>query len=86
VAPGLNPQPTDLTRLAATNGGVFPAGRVVRRIDGGDPLVAHGSPMPVWRDFFSGPAAMTPGNAGAGVATVQPVADLVAFLLSLQDG
>ena len=43
-------QPIDLTGLAAANEGVFPLLRVVRRIDGRDPLVSHGSPMPVyWR-------------------------------------
>jgi len=48
MAPALVVQPPDLTTLAAQNGGVFPTTRVVWRIDGRDPLVAHGSPMPVW--------------------------------------
>ena len=40
-------QPSDLTTLTE-EGGVFPTERVVRRIDGRDPLISHGSPMPVY--------------------------------------
>jgi hypothetical protein len=54
MTPILMIRPTDLTRLAATNDGVFPTFRVIARIDGRDPLVAHGSPMPVYGDFFEG--------------------------------
>ncbi len=44
-------KPTDLTALTVENDGVFPLVRVIKRIDGRDPLVSHGSPMPgLW--FF----------------------------------
>lgn len=80
-------KPTDLTALSAGNGGVFPLERVVKRIDGRDPLVAHGSPMPVYGDFFEGGASValkTP--SGQPIMTSAPVADLVAWLRSVQSG
>jgi hypothetical protein len=81
----LTVQPTDLTRLSANNGGTFPTFRVVRRIDGRDPLVAHGSSMPVYGDFFEGNDTAIKTPAGQPVMTSQPVADLVTWLLTLQD-
>ena len=47
-------KPANLTALSSGNDGVFPLLRVVKRIDGRDPLVAHGSPMPVYGHFFEG--------------------------------
>ncbi|WP_226627240.1 c-type cytochrome [Alloyangia pacifica] len=74
-------KPVNLTELAAANGGSFPLERVVKRIDGRDPLVSHGSPMPVYGQYFGfyAEAALT-----GEVPTVQPVADLVAYLQALQ--
>ena len=77
--------PPDLTELAARNGGVFPLERVVMRIDGRDPLVSHGSPMPVYGDYFEGvfdvPIKAPPGQP---ILTSQPVVDLVAYLREIQ--
>ncbi|MCA0940156.1 cytochrome c [Salipiger pacificus] len=74
-------KPVNLTELAAANGGSFPLERVVKRIDGRDPLVSHGSPMPVYGQFFGFDAeAALQGE----VPTVQPVADLVAYLKEIQ--
>ncbi|MCT4372144.1 cytochrome c [Yangia mangrovi] len=74
-------KPVNLTELAAANGGSFPLERVVKRIDGRDPLVSHGSPMPVYGQFFGFDAeAALEGE----VPTVQPVADLVAHLKEIQ--
>jgi mono/diheme cytochrome c family protein len=77
-------QPKDLTTLAATNGGVFPRARVMARIDGRDPLVAHGSPMPVFGGYFVGKGVVVKDEAGVMVMTSQPVADLVVWLESIQ--
>ena len=78
-------QPTDLTALGA--GGAFPLERVVKRIDGRDPLVAHGSPMPVYGDFFeTGAGVALRTEAGQPVMTSEPVADLVAYIRSMQGG
>ena len=85
LAPALLLQPTDLTGLAARNDGDFPLERVLRRIDGTDPLVSHGSPMPVYGPFFEG-VANTPMKLPTGqpMLVPEPMADLVAYLLTLQ--
>ena len=46
----------DLSRLAARNGGKFPAERVRATIDGREAFIAHGaSSMPVWGfEFYEG--------------------------------
>ena len=77
--------PTDLTELSIQNGGVFPLVRVVKRIDGRDPLVAHGSPMPVYGGYFE-QAFDVPMKApdGQPILTSRAVVDLVAFLRELQ--
>jgi hypothetical protein len=77
--------PTDLSALSATNGGAFPLERVVKRIDGRDPLVAHGSPMPVYGTFFDyGKGVTLELPSGEMIVTTQPVADLVAYINGLQ--
>ena len=80
----LTVQPSDLTALSADNGGVFPMERVVKRIDGRDPLVAHGSEMPIYGDFFDDDGASLRTDSGQPVITSTPVADLVAYLQGLQ--
>ena len=78
-------QPVDLTGLSAGEGGAFPLLRVVRRIDGRDPLVSHGSPMPVYGDYFDGPFEVAmKTDAGQPILTSQPVVDLVAYLREVQ--
>lgn len=77
-------QPTDLTTLAARAGGAFPVLRVIRRIDGRDPLVAHGSPMPVYGDFFEGDDTTLETVSGQRVMTSRAIADLVRFLQTMQ--
>lgn len=85
MRPVLLVQPTDLTALSADNDGRFPLSRVVERIDGRDPIVSHGSPMPVYGDFFdTGAAVALKTHSGQPVLTTRPVADLVAYLKSLQ--
>jgi mono/diheme cytochrome c family protein len=78
-------KPTNLTELTIANDGVFPLERVVMRIDGRDPLVSHGSPMPVYGDYFER-SYDVPMKAPSGqpILTSQPVVDLVAFLREIQ--
>ena len=78
-------KPVNLTELSAANGGTFPLVRVVKRIDGRDPLVSHGSPMPVYGDYFEGMFDV-PMKAPSGqpILTSQPVVDLVAYLMEIQ--
>lgn len=76
-------QPTDLTQLASGDG-VFPTARVVARIDGRDPLVSHGSPMPVYGPYFDGQDITMKTPDGQPILTSQPIVDLVAYLETLQ--
>ena len=84
MAPVLVLQPPDLTGLTARNDSVFPTTRVVMRIDGRDPLVSHGSPMPVYGDFFVGDDLSLKTESGQPILTSPAVADLVAYLQGLQ--
>ena len=84
MSPSLVVAPADLTMLAAENEGVFPTERVIMRIDGRDPLVSHGSMMPVYGDFFEGTDIMTKSETGQPILTSQPIIDLLAYLESLQ--
>ncbi len=53
VASALNTQPSDLTRIAERNGGIFPLERVKKIISGDQMVSAHGShEMPVWGPVF----------------------------------
>ncbi|GAB4291429.1 MAG: hypothetical protein Kow0058_10320 [Roseovarius sp.] len=87
MRPVLTVKPANLTRLAAGNGGVFPLARVIARIDGRDPMIAHGSEMPVYGDFFLEGGSVTlsaEDGSGARIRTSGAVADLVAYLQSIQ--
>ncbi len=77
-------QPSDLTQLAKANGGAFPLERVVKRIDGRDPLVSHGSPMPVYGFFFEGKGEAIKTESGQPIMTSGPIVDLMAYLKTLQ--
>lgn len=76
-------KPADLTALRPA-GGAFPTERVIFRIDGRDPLVSHGSPMPVYGDFFEGRDVAMKTDAGQPIMTSKPVAELVAYIESVQ--
>ncbi|WP_170429451.1 c-type cytochrome [Ruegeria arenilitoris] len=76
-------QPVDLTKLTGEDG-VFPTARVVARIDGRDPLVSHGSPMPVYGPYFDGQDTSMKTPEGQPILTSQPIVDLVAYLQTLQ--
>ncbi|MGV6805241.1 MAG: c-type cytochrome [Ruegeria sp.] len=76
-------QPTNLKTLSGTDG-VFPTARVVKRIDGRDPLVSHGSPMPVYGPYFEGQDTAIKTDQGQPILTSKPIVDLVAYLKTLQ--
>lgn len=84
MSPVLVLQPPDLTVLQSTNEGKFPLFRVISRIDGRDPLVSHGSPMPIYGDFFEGRDVALKTEAGQPIMTSEPIADLVDWLKSIQ--
>ena len=79
VAESLRHVPPDLSRYTAKNGGVFPAERLERIIDGRD-VPSHGNrEMPVWGDAFR----VLP--EGASVDTVKArIAAVIKFLETIQ--
>ena len=85
MAPVLLVPPTDLTQLSAASGGTFPLLRVVRRIDGSDPLVSHGSDMPVFGPLFQGNEVALKTASGQPVLMGRAVADLVLYLQEIQE-
>ena len=67
VASALAKPVPDLTGLSRDNSGRFPLERVIRAIDGRNPVAAHGtSEMPVWGDVFAADLA-NPGDDKIGV-------------------
>ncbi len=76
--------PPDLTGLAAAEGGVFPLERVVRKIDGRDPIMAHGGPMPVFGIVLQGESGVIDADDGTPVFTPAPVVDVAAYLRDIQ--
>ena len=85
MAPSLLLQPPNLTTLQARNDGVLPIARIVTRIDGRDPLVSHGSPMPVYGEFFEGTDAPVKAETGQPIMTSEPVLHLLAWLKTVQE-
>jgi len=84
MAPSLLLQPPDLTALALRNDGVLPVKRIVTRIDGREPLVSHGSPMPIYGDFFAGTDVPTKAETGQPIMTSEPILHLLAWLETVQ--
>ena len=76
--------PPDLTQLAAQNGGTFPRRRVIWRIDGRDPVLAHGNEMPIYGDLLSGARLDIRDETGETIRSTRPIGDLIAHLESLQ--
>lgn len=53
LAENLRFHPPDITLIARRHGGEFPTEKVLRIVDGRDPLKGHGGPdMPIWGDAF----------------------------------
>ena len=85
MAPILLLKPANLRRLSALNNGTFPVKRVVMRIDGRDPLVAHGSMMPVYGDVFDGEDTPLKAETGQPIMTSRLIVDVVEYLEGLQE-
>lgn len=84
LAPALLLEPPSLLDLVKRHDG-FPSERVITRIDGRDPLVSHGSPMPVYGPFFEGDDTVLKTGSGQPIFTSRPIADLVAYLKKIQE-
>jgi len=82
MADQLKTHPTDLTRLAEHNGGVFPAEEVRRVIDGREEIRSHGQrDMPIWGDVFLWPERESPERRAY---VDQKIGELVEYLRTLQ--
>ena len=79
VAESLKTRPPNLTQLAKLNGGMFPAERTRRVIDGREAGVrAHGTiEMPVWGDAFVRREGLTDAAARARVDAIVRYLDAV---------
>jgi len=84
LAPALLLQPPSLRDLVQRYE-VFPTIRVVMRIDGRDPLVSHGSPMPIYGPFFEGDDTSLKSETGQPIMTSRPIVDLVSYLKEIQE-
>ncbi len=79
AAPAMKTAPTDLTQLAAKNGGTFPELKVYAAIKGDTTLAAHGSKdMPVWGPIFRSV------SAGRESETHMRLVNLTNYVRSLQ--
>lgn len=76
-------KPSDLAGYREA-GGEIPVERILRRIDGSDPLTSHGSPMPVYGDFFEGLDRQISLPGGQEMATSLPMLDLLAYIEAQQ--
>jgi mono/diheme cytochrome c family protein len=85
MAPNLVQKPPNLRTLSTLNDGIFPIARVVMRIDGRDPLVAHGSMMPVYGHLFDGDDTPMKSETGQPIMTNRTTVDLVQYLEAIQD-
>jgi len=84
MADVLSVVPSDLTALAASNGGEFPTARVVRRVDGQREVLAHGGPMPLWGMILDGPSAVIVAPDGAEIVAPEAIVDVAAWLAAVQ--
>jgi len=83
AASALITPPSDLSRIAARRGGVFPDSSIARYIDGRFDLPAHGSrEMPIWGTCLADeiPCFATGDEVARG-----RIASLVEYLKSLQE-
>jgi mono/diheme cytochrome c family protein len=84
MAAELDPAPADLTRIAARNGGVFPAAQVLSKIDGYARDTGQGPAMPEFGALLGGD--LVPVDVGDDIFTPTPrkLAALHFYLESIQ--
>lgn len=80
----LDPPPPDLTGLAARNDGTLPVARLIARIEGTEPLRAHGDPMPIYSSIFDGAPRATIDTDEGPVETSLIVLDLISWIETRQ--
>lgn len=83
VASALDVAPTDLSALAASNNGEFPADRVAYVLRHGPEIPSHGtSDMPCWGDLFH---SLGRGYKGSDPSVQWRIANLTKYIESLQE-
>jgi Cytochrome c len=84
---GLSSGSPDLTQLSTRYGGTFPRERLLRVIDGRDPLSGHVErEMPLWGQWFKLEAEDGLGGAEGDEGTVtRRIGELIAFIETLQN-
>ena len=75
--------PSDLTRLAVDNGGVFPTARVMEKIYG-YPGRYQSDVMPEFGPVLEGPDVAWTDETGATIETPQALLDLRDYLVGIQ--
>jgi len=83
AAVGMQPAPSDLTQLAAQNGGVFPKSRVMGQLVGYT-MGRSESHMPIFETLREGPVVMYDDGSGQRVATPARLVALADYLQTLQ--
>lgn len=80
----MRPKPTDLTTIAARNGGQFPFSQLMNYIDGTSDVRAHGDPdMPVWGQVFRDEATWDAARRAAIRGKLMVITD---YVRSIQEG
>lgn len=86
LAAQLGRPPTDLTALAASNGGGFPYWKVFAIIDGRYVVPGHGTrEMPVWGREFLSADTDTYGPMGGEASTRERILALAEYIATLQE-
>lgn len=81
----LTMQPTDLTRIAINNEGIFPLEKVFRIIDGRDRITAHGDrEMPVWGARYLNEDSSRYGSLSGEQVVRLRILELVYYIHSMQ--
>ena len=85
VVPVLTTKPTDLRHLGARYGTPLSTQKLVRTIDGSDPILAHGSrEMPIWGDRYQAQVGLKYGPYGSETVVRARILELVYYLQSVQ--
>jgi mono/diheme cytochrome c family protein len=85
-AKSLKTAPADLTKIAKSNGGAFPAKKVTEVIDGRATVAAHGQrEMPVWGDRYRMRIDVSERNSRIERRAHAHISALVEYLRTIQE-
>jgi hypothetical protein len=82
LSEGMRRKPTDLTQIAARNGGLWDMAAVMSRIDG---YRQPGGGMPEFGAVLEGPTVMVDTGDGIETPTPQPLFELADYLRRIQE-